>query len=233
MKKNIKIALIDSGIDSRFQEQVASGVCILYDENKNSVYLSDDYTDENGHGTYCAQIITSHCKHIEFIIIKILDQNNIGYSRALVEGLKYIIPFSVDIVNMSLAVLCDEYKKEIEVLCSRIRDNGAIINVSVLNHASTSFPASLDSTLGIRGAFNVDPYKIWYNAKNEIQCVSNLTPVLVSNIDCKKTFFGGNSKATALVSGLLAKAMYTMQIDGENALKSLVIKTDWCEDKGE
>lgn len=230
MKKNIKIALIDSGIDSRFQEQVVSGVCILYDENKNSVYLSDDYTDENGHGTYCAQIITSHCKHIEFIIIKILDQNNIGYSRALVEGLKYIIPFSVDIVNMSLAVLCDEYKKEIEVLCSRIRDNGAIINVSVLNHASTSFPASLDSTLGIRGAFNVDPYKIWYNAKNEIQCVSNLTPVLVSNIDCKKTFFGGNSKATALVSGLLAKAMYTMQIDGENALKSLVIKTDWCED---
>ena len=81
MKKNIKIALIDSGIDSRFQEQVASGVCILYDENKNSVYLSDDYTDENGHGTYCAQIITSHCKHIEFIIIKILDQNNIGYSN--------------------------------------------------------------------------------------------------------------------------------------------------------
>lgn len=53
---------------------------------------------------------------------------------------------------------------------------------------------------------------------------------MVSNIDCKKTFFGGNSKATALVSGLLAKAMYTMQIDGENALKSLVIKTDWCED---
>ena len=44
MKKNIKIALIDSGIDSRFQEQVVSGVCILYDENKNSVYLSDDYT---------------------------------------------------------------------------------------------------------------------------------------------------------------------------------------------
>lgn len=79
MKKNIKIALIDSDIDSRFQEQVVSGVCILYDENKNSVYLSDDYTDENGHGTYCAQIITSHCKHIEFIIIKILDQNNIGY----------------------------------------------------------------------------------------------------------------------------------------------------------
>lgn len=69
MKKNIKIALIDSGIDSRFQEQVVSGVCILYDENKNSVYLSDDCTDENGHGTYCAQIITSHCKHIEFIII--------------------------------------------------------------------------------------------------------------------------------------------------------------------
>lgn len=159
MKKNIKIALIDSGIDSRFQEQVASGVCILYDENKNSVYLSDDYTDENGHGTYCAQIITSHCKHIEFIIIKILDQNNIGYSRALVEGLKYIIPFSVDIVNMSLAVLCDEYKKEIEVLCSRIRDNGAIINVSVLNHASTSFPASLDSTLGIRGLLMLIPIK--------------------------------------------------------------------------
>ncbi len=38
--------------------------------------------------TYCAQIITSHCKHIEFIIIKILDQNNIGYSRALVEGVE-------------------------------------------------------------------------------------------------------------------------------------------------
>lgn len=52
---------------------------------------------------------------------------------------------------------------------------------------------------------------------------------MVSNIDCKN-IFGGNSKATALVSGLLAKAMYTMQIDGENALKSLVIKTDWCED---
>lgn len=46
-----------------------------------------------------------------WITIEVLDQNNIGYSRALVEGLKYIIPFSVDIVNMSLAVLCDEYKE--------------------------------------------------------------------------------------------------------------------------
>ncbi len=43
---------------------------------------------QNGHGNPTVhKYLLSHCKHIEFIIIKYWIQNNIGYSRALVEGL--------------------------------------------------------------------------------------------------------------------------------------------------
>lgn len=228
--KKIKVALIDSGIDGSFTGKVSLGKSILCKEKNGAIYWSDDYSDQNGHGTYCAQIINSYCKYVDFIVIKILDQNNTGSSRALVEALQYLLVLTVDIVNMSLSVFHNEYAKEIEQLCSRLKDNGAIVNVSVQNHEKTSFPASLKSTIGIRGAFNVDSYSIWYNPDIEIQCIANIVPVLVKNIDGTKTFFGGNSKSTALVSGLLAKTMHTMQIDAERALRNLAIKTKWQED---
>ena len=229
MKKKIKIALIDSGINDRFNSQVIEGISIIYDEKKKQVSFSDDYTDENGHGTYCAQIINSYCPFVEFVIIKILDKNNRGYSQALTAALEYLLQFPVDIINLSLAVLQGELNEKISKLCARLKNNGVIINVSVANRELTSFPASLRSTIGIRGAFNIDKHKIWFNEKIEIQCVANIIPVLVYNHESAKTFFGGNSKATALVTGLIANTMYNSKIVGEELFKELAARTKWDE----
>ena len=63
-----------------------------------------DYSDSNGHGTYCTQIISSYCRDVEFVVVKILDKDNQGSCDALVEALKYIMPLSIDLVNLSISV---------------------------------------------------------------------------------------------------------------------------------
>lgn len=229
MRKKIRIALIDSGIDSEFRCKSLCGASFFYNAESKILKCEDDYLDSNGHGTYCAQIISSHCKDVEFVVVKVLDENNQGSCNALVEALKYIMPLTVDLVNLSISVFDITNRKEIEKLCLDLQKKGVIINVSVTNRCLSSFPASLKSTIGVRGTLNIASNEIWYNQKKEIQCVANMMPVLVSWGNQKKTFFGGNSKATAVLTGLLASELYEKQIDTAEAFYSLSVKSEWCE----
>lgn len=229
MKNKVRIALIDSGIIDNSYINIDKGVCIRYDVGRECIKYESNYSDENGHGTFCTQVITSYCKEIQFIIIKILDKELVGYSRALVEALNYILPSSIDIVNLSLSVFEYTNANEIKELCWLLWKKGVIINVSVANNKTTSFPASLKSTIGVRGALNIPSNKIWYNQSKEIQCIASMMPVLVCAPETRMAFFGGNSKATAVVTGLLAMIIYEKQINGYEALMYLNQKSCWCE----
>lgn len=230
MQKKIRIALIDSGIDSEFKCQNLCGAAFFYSTESKILRREENYSDSNGHGTYCAQIIASYCKHVEFVVVKILDEDNRGSSIALVEALKYIMQFSIDLVNLSISVFDIGNRAEIKKLCLELQKRGVIINVSVTNRCLSSFPASLESTTGVRGALNIVSNEIWYNSKKEIQCVANMMPVLVGVGNQKKTFFGGNSKATAVLTGLLASELYEKQIDKTEVFYGLSVKAEWCEE---
>lgn len=207
----IKVAIIDSGIkkDSTIHKNyVKEGIGFNYD--KGIVIQDNNYEDINGHGYYCSQIILSQCLDIELYILRILDKNNQGDSKCLIEALTYLLEHNVNIINLSLAVFSYKHNRDIEMLCTKLKEKGSIIVASLANHKETSFPASSENVLGVKGEIEIDMGEYRYYPENSIQCMANSSPVLVNDLFGGYTFFGGNSKAAALLTGILAKYLCQM-----------------------
>ena len=84
MKKKVRIALIDSGIDKNLKPYLLGGISISINEKKDILQYNNHYEDCNGHGTFCAQVILSYNASVEFLIVKILDKNRNGYCKELI-----------------------------------------------------------------------------------------------------------------------------------------------------
>ncbi len=194
-----KILLIDSGIDMENKSFTISG-------GKNFLISggADNLTDLNGHGTCCASVITKICPRSDFFIAKILDPNAAACSSTLIEALKYALQLNVKVINISLATIDRKYQGDMQVLCRKHYENGTIIISSVANRQRDSFPASLEGVIGVDGIFMNDSLTYWYNKNIRIQCVADLTPVMVHDLENTYSMFGGNSKAAALMTGHVA-----------------------------
>ena len=202
----MNIAIIDSGINinnKHIAHTILDGISIC-SENE---LTSSDFTDLNGHGTYCAEIITRICPQAKFIIVKILNSNNQGSSECLLKALKYLENRDVDIINMSLSTYHHDFREQLQKACERLHSKGVVMVSSLANHAKSSYPAVFNNVLGVRGKIFLGERDYIYCPDQSIQCIASSVPVLVNDLDGKYTFFGGNSKATAIITGILAELL--------------------------
>lgn len=202
----MNIAIIDSGIDIK-NKKVANAVLDGISISSGSEFLSSDYMDLNGHGTYCAEIITRICPKAKLIIVKILNSNNQGSSECLIKALEYLENREVDIINMSLSTYNNDFREKLQEICDRLHAKGIVLISSLANHAQSSYPAVFDSVLGVRGETFLGERNYIYCPDQVIQCIGSSVPVLVDDIDGKYTFFGGNSKATANITGIIGEIL--------------------------
>ena len=72
------------------------------------------------------------------------------------------------------------------------------------NRSQQSFPASHPSCYGVYGMDDIAETEFYYNENDLIQIKANRLPEYVESLNGKYEWFGGNSKATACVSGLVA-----------------------------
>ena len=202
----MKIAIIDSGINinnKRIAHAILDGISI----SSESEHFSSEYMDLNGHGTYCAEIINRICPKAKLIIVKILNSNNQGSSECLIKALEYLENRDVDIINMSLSTYNNDFREKLQEICDRLHARGIVLISSLANHAQSSYPAVFDSVLGVKGAVFLGESNYIYCPEQAIQCIGSSVPVLVEDIDGKYTFFGGNSKATANITGILGEIL--------------------------
>lgn len=78
MMKEVCVAILDTGIEynNLLKNNVIEGFGF------NNGIKTDDYNDENGHGTKCANIIRMYCDDkVKFIIAKVLNENMEGYEK--------------------------------------------------------------------------------------------------------------------------------------------------------
>lgn len=200
----MNIAIIDSGINIKNQKVAHA---ILEGISISSGNESSDYMDSNGHGTYCAEIITRICPKAKLIIVKILNRNNQGSSECLLRALEYLEDKDVDIINMSLSTYHNDFREKLQKKCDILHARGVVLVSSLANHAQSSYPAIFSSVLGVRGELFLGERDYIYSPHQSIQCIASSVPVLVDDIDGKYSFFGGNSKATAIVTGILGELL--------------------------
>ena len=200
----VRIGIIDSGLDnkSRHRCDVIGGVC-FYIEN-NLMYMTDIYDDECGHGTQCAEIIKKYCENAKLYIVKIVDKSGFCDSILLLQALEHLCDVELDIINISLSVANDNYREQFNEVVERLYRQGKKINISVQNGKKISFPADVSNCYGVIGS-EVRTQRYSYYPGEYIQIQANLYPEYVPTIDERMQWFGGNSKATAMMSGIMGQ----------------------------
>lgn len=202
MGQKQRIVIVDSGIDMANTDfNIRSGI------NFSSRGGLNEIQDSSGHGTYCAAIINNVYPGAELDIVKILDHNAETSSSRLIEALEYICDLDARIVNLSLATRNSMYAEPLTAICNKLSHEGKFIVSSLANGHSYSMPAAIPSVIGVDSIRFNDANSFWYNRHERIQCVADITPVMVPTLKGSFRMFGGNSKATAYFSGYIANLL--------------------------
>ncbi|MBK1809548.1 hypothetical protein JHL18_02665 [Clostridium sp. YIM B02505] len=201
-----KVIVIDSGInvnDEFLCDSIIGGVCI--EVNNEKIIFSNNYMDENGHGTFCSKIIKYINEEIGIYVIKILNKNMKCSCKTLIEALKYTKNININLICLSLATINELYADDLRNICSDLRKNGKILVSSLHNDNYNSYPATFEDVIGVEGILDDNLYCYDYYKDLQIQCKSSSMPILLQSINGQYRYFRGNSKANALFCGLLLK----------------------------
>lgn len=194
-----KIAILDSGIDlENYESHVMKYIEYTEEPDGENIY------DSNGHGTLCCSVMLSVNSDIQFIIIKILNEKNLCSDERLIRALNYLKEVDVDIINLSLSTDSWESSDRYRKVIAELVDQGKVIVAATTNGNKDSLLSNLNGTIGIYGNLFNDPKDYWYQKGREVQCVANSMPYLYKGMQGQYEMFGGNSKATALFSGIVS-----------------------------
>lgn len=216
----MRIAILDSGVDKNIIK-VEAGMNFVNNR-------SEDYYDENGHGTCCASLIKYLCPQANLFPVKILNGNLLSSSSILINALEYLLDEDkIDIVHMSLSTPLNSDK--LSKIIKKLKDRGIILISSYSNNKSIeSFPAQYGTTIGVMGSlFERDQY--WFDL-SAMTAVCNKIPSFALSRSGHYVLFSGNSKAAALFTGLISQN----NKDNVLSLKKIVdgaVRTDWSSDE--
>lgn len=210
MRKSPIVAIIDSGFTPFSEETINVLWGCSYQIVDGEICVDSTYDDGLGHGTQCVYVINKYCKDASYIIIKVIDDQGFGYSLLIYEALRRLCDVDVDVINVSLSIQCSDYEDEISAVLKELFHQGKIVNVAVANRSNSSFPACNPYCVGIRRKDDMNDEKwIQYDHESDIQISVNTFPEFLPTIDNRFEWFSGNSKSTAMVSGLMLKYLAT------------------------
>lgn len=217
VKRKVKIAVIDSGIDIKVSD--------LKDYVVHSTGFEigrDGHVKENGsipvrnlHGTVVAMIIRHICSDVQFISINILDENLLSDGRVLIYSLNRVLEYKPDIIHMSLGTLKKRYIFSLKKIIKKAYKKKIQLVAAAENSGRVSYPAYLRGVFGVKSD-NFDNYML-YSYKNGFfyapsQIYRN------SNINAR-----GTSMSAAYISGHLAVVLKNKDnISYEEAEKFLI-----------
>ena len=201
----MEVVLIDSGISQRLQDRCVGGMDIKW--NNNTFVYGTDILDENGHGSYCADVIMRVCPDASFYVIKIVDGNGYSSSGLLYKAFEACKKRNTRIICVSLSVIKELEQEKITDVIKELRDMGKIICVSVENGKECSFPANLSSVIGVKGRIFYNQSFYIHEKEDSNIVYFDSTPIVVRHPEGEYKFFYGNSKANAVCVGTIANIL--------------------------
>lgn len=207
MGENVKIALLDTGIDSNTMEFDS----IILKRNFIKDIPAENFHDLDGHGTQMAGIIAANGKSAFGIAPKsqlFIAKIDSGDVESIIEAVKWADDLKVDIISMSF-----ERREEDQMLLDELRKcktNGIALICAAGNGGQSGkvkdrFPASFDVCYSI-GACNEQFKRLTIsNLSNHLRMLSPGTNILTINTGGVSGIAeSGSSIATAYTSGVVA-----------------------------
>ncbi|MCY8508452.1 S8 family serine peptidase [Bacillus mojavensis] len=204
--KNVKIAVIDSGISPHDDLSISGGY--------SAVSYTSSYKDDNGHGTHVAGIIGA--KHngygidgvapeAQIYAVKALDQNGSGDLQGLLKGIDWSIANGMDIVNMSLGTSSDSqilhdamdkaYEKGVLLVAASGNDgNGKPVN----------YPAAYSSVVAVSATDQHNQLAAFSTTGNEVEFSAPGTDITSTYLHQYYATGSGTSQATPHAAAMFA-----------------------------
>lgn len=203
--RNARVAVIDTGLSplSPVSSCVIDSYALYQGTSGWEIHktLIEDFV---GHGTAVSYILWNTNKNIDITIFRICNNELNVDESGLVKVLEFIYKnIEIDIINISAGVTYLYDYTAINDICSKLTKKGVIIVSAFDNNGAVSFPAALDSVVGVDVKNDVKKDEIIYveNGKFNLLVSDRYYRTLWLNT---KTIIKGTSFACAHISGLLA-----------------------------
>jgi minor extracellular protease Epr len=214
--KNVKIAIVDSGIYPHEDLAIAGG--------KSFVSYTTSYTDDDGHGTHVAGVIGAKYNNIgivgvapdaQLFAVKVLNNKGNGLLSDILAGIDWAITNKMDIINLSLGSMDDSpaLKEEID----KAFNSGILVVVAGGNDGNSAgtgdtiaYPAHYSSAISVGAVDNQNVRASFSATGDALSFVAPGVNIVSTWLDNGYAAASGTSMAAPFVSGDLAllKEMY-------------------------
>jgi subtilisin family serine protease len=208
VRKPVKVAIIDSGIDTSVHDlsnYVKKAVGFRVNEEG---YIIEDADKEvkHEHGTAIALIIKHICSNVEFISVNILNENLNADGRVLIYAMEQTLQFKPDIIHMSLGTTKWRHILPIKSIVRQACKENIILVSAANNEGLRSYPAYLKGVVGVK-AFGRGGYEDIYFEEGFYHAPFH-TMGIPGIEELKRKNQGGSSMAAAYITGAIARIKF-------------------------
>lgn len=154
--KSQTVAILDTGINAKhamFRDR------IIRADSKSFIPSASALNDDHGHGSHVAGIVAdATCKHVDFLILKVMDKNGQGGLYNVIKAIDYAVDHGASVINLSAGV--DGIKpgsssyQMMEESLERARNAGAVVVTAAGNGGKNldkvySYPAYSANTIAV------------------------------------------------------------------------------------
>lgn len=204
--KNVKIAVIDSGISPHDDLSISGGY--------SAVSYTSSYKDDNGHGTHVAGIIGA--KHngygidgiapeAQIYAVKALDQNGSGDLQGLLKGIDWSIANGMDIVNMSLGTSSDS--QILHDAMDKAYEKGVLLVAASGNEGNgkpVNYPAAYSSVVAVSATNQHNQLATFSTTGNQVEFSAPGTDITSTYLHQYYATGSGTSQATPHAAAMFA-----------------------------
>ncbi len=222
--KNVKVGVIDTGIDYEHEE-----LKHLFGETKGHDFVNGDSSiDDNGHGTHVAGIIggytTGVAPNCTLYALKVLDRNGVGNNIGVIRAIDWSITNNLDILNMSLG---SSSYSELEHKAIRIAAEKGLVIVCAAGNDGTkeyNYPASFDEAVSVSAVDSNNKKAYFSNYNNKIKIAAPGVEIYSTYKNNSYRVLSGTSMSTPHVTGVFALVKSLNQSSPE-ILKEIIKRT--------
>ncbi|VVB91167.1 Tk-subtilisin [uncultured archaeon] len=211
--KNVKIAVLDTGISDSHPDLTVSGGINLVGKSKNN-----KWNDDNGHGTHVSGIIAARNNSIgvvgvapdaQLYAVKVLDAYGSGYISDVIEGIDWAVQNNMDVVSMSLGT--STYSQALNDTTANAYKSGILLVAAAgnsgdgnLNTDDVLYPAKFDSVIAVSAVDYNNIAPIWSADGAKIELAAPGVGIYSTWLNGGYANESGTSMAAPFVSGTAA-----------------------------